>query len=350
MKCLFLFRFCFLLLLLLSFTFNYVFAQVTLYATIGNGDTMPPTSDLVVIDQITGNISNTIGNLGYLVNGLTYDSVEGNLYATTSFNDPNFPNGLLNINLETGNAVEIGMGFGTIYATLASNSSGQLFTWSPYTGSLAIVDKGTGTISAQFATNILPEEFGSAFDANDTLWLFDGGTSSVYRVETMGPMAGSVTYTGSIGSMTERSHHGSFHPETGEYWGISETGNSFPKYLNMLELPSGNLVGSVSAPDFIHTLAFAQKTVVVGGVILSAKKKKDKFLTETDHINVLNWALTPGSSVEYFRIVRNGERVVEVPGSVTSYDDHNRKKNGTDSYVIRGVVGGSIISSNTVVI
>lgn len=55
-------------LMLASFVAN---AQVTLYGTIGAGRTP---STLVRLDPATGSVTQTIGPVGYVVNGLTFDT------------------------------------------------------------------------------------------------------------------------------------------------------------------------------------------------------------------------------------------------------------------------------------
>lgn len=55
-------------LILASFVAN---AQVALYGTIGAGSTP---STLVRLDPATGSVTQTIGSVGYAVNGLTFDT------------------------------------------------------------------------------------------------------------------------------------------------------------------------------------------------------------------------------------------------------------------------------------
>ncbi|MCW8984244.1 MAG: hypothetical protein OQK55_02795, partial [Thermoanaerobaculales bacterium] len=56
----------------------------TILGTTGQGS---GTSTLVEIDPATGALLATIGDVGYLVNGLSWDASSGVLYASTSAND-----------------------------------------------------------------------------------------------------------------------------------------------------------------------------------------------------------------------------------------------------------------------
>lgn len=64
-----------------------VLAGPRLFGTTGSGGTI---STLVELNSATGALLQTIGSVGYAVNGLTYDVATGKLWGATSLNDPNF--------------------------------------------------------------------------------------------------------------------------------------------------------------------------------------------------------------------------------------------------------------------
>ena len=77
-------------------------ADILLYGTTSNGDSVGSTSTLVRIDPGEGDLLDTVGTgVGYLVNGMAWDRRTQTLYASTSTNDPTFT-GLIVINRETG--------------------------------------------------------------------------------------------------------------------------------------------------------------------------------------------------------------------------------------------------------
>ncbi len=82
-----------------------------LLGTIGNGGT-GSTSTLVELDPATGALVSTIGDVGYLVNGMTWDASSGTLCATTSNNDATFPDGLITIDPMTAAGTPVGTGAG----------------------------------------------------------------------------------------------------------------------------------------------------------------------------------------------------------------------------------------------
>ena len=60
-------------------------AELIMYDTVGRGS---GASTLVKLDPDTGALIQTIGSVGYTVNGLEW--ANGKLYASTSYNDANF--------------------------------------------------------------------------------------------------------------------------------------------------------------------------------------------------------------------------------------------------------------------
>jgi hypothetical protein len=222
-------------------------AQVRLFGTQGFGEV---SSTLVELDQATGAIVQTIGPVGYIVNGLDYDPVTGKLFGGTSYRDPNF-NGLIEIDMSTGAGTPVGAAnWGRAGAeaitNITVNSAGQMFGWSEWHDSLVSIDSTTGVASDVGPSSISTWQYGLSFDSNDVLYLVNGD-GVVYTVNTT---TGAATAYGSIGTPA---HHGDFHPETDRYYGLTTTGP--PRELLSADLAAGTftVIGEVGN---LHTLAF----------------------------------------------------------------------------------------------
>lgn len=228
-----------------------------LFGTLGNGS---GTSTLVELDPDTGALIATIGDIGYLVNGLTYDETTNTLYGTTAQSDATFPNGLISIDLSTAAATTIGSGnVGTTLgdsttALLAANSAGVLYSWLEATeDDLVIWDKAGGTATVTGDANIGTGSHGIAFDNNDTLFLFNGG-GDIYEID---PGTGASTLLAST-VYPSAAHHGDFHPLTNTYYGIDSTGSG-AKALILIDTTALTQVGTLTTVDNLHTLAFVQQ-------------------------------------------------------------------------------------------
>lgn len=183
-------------------------------------DQVANNSTLVEIDPQTGALIKTIGTVGYQVNGLEYDKKSNKLYGTTSSNDPTFPNGLIQINLQTGSGTPIGSGSGfSQILNPTVNSMGKLYAWTEDFDDLVTVNTTTGvaTVVGDTGLGYLSWEHGLAFDKNDNLFLVNGDIGEVY---TINPATGAGTY---VETMGQRAHHGDFDPGTGLYFGIDTT-------------------------------------------------------------------------------------------------------------------------------
>jgi len=232
-----------------------VVRQLTIYGTtVGftDPDTLEATtSDLVLLDPDTGDFLSTIGDIGFIVSGLAYDKTTGKLFATTSANDPDFPAGLIEINLVTGAGTPIGAGTGLpAAATLTVDSAGRLYTWSePTDDDLAIIDKVTGVATVVADSALITQTFGLDFDDRGILYLvnFDG------EVFTINPITGAATSIGTIGITA---HHGKFHPVTGDYVGIDVADPTVAARNLIVAEFSTFTVDTVPTADFLHTIAF----------------------------------------------------------------------------------------------
>lgn len=193
----------------------------------------------------------TIGPVGFGVNGLSYDTATGRLFATTT--GAGGFNGLIEIDMTTGAGTPIGDPFANPNVTLASNAGGQLFAWSGlFDHTLVSIDPSTGAFALTGPSGITANGHGMAFDNNGTLFLHNGNDTSVYTLDTT---TGAATLVG--GPTGVVAHHGDFHPETNVYYGIDVFGFSGARNLFLLDLNSGGTVlGSLPTVDDLHTLTF----------------------------------------------------------------------------------------------
>ena len=217
-----------------------------LYGTVGNG---LGTSTLVTLDYATGGLVSTIGDIGYLVNGLEYDAVTGTLYATTSLNDLTLPSGLLTIDPATGVATEIGAtGLGVVM-NIRSDSAGTLYGWTEDDDDLVTIDAATGAATVVGDSGLLTLQHGMSFDGADTLYFVNTG-GVIARVD---PVTGLATLTG--GTLGTVAHHGDINIATGEYWGI-DTNAPGVKNIVVADLAAGGVVRLLPTVADLHTLAF----------------------------------------------------------------------------------------------
>lgn len=238
-----------------------------MYDTVGSGS---GASTLVKLDPDTGALIQTIGSVGYTVNGLEW--ANGKLYASTSANDANFPSGLLEINTLTGQGTPIGTGFNApdqAVVSITSNSSGQLYGWvEPSVDSLAIIDPVTDLATLLGDSDLSTWTLGLAFDANDNLFLVNGD-GEVYSID---PANSAATY---LYDLTTMAHHGDFNPLNGRYYGITSPWETTKSLIVAdLGLSSGSVVATLPTVDNLHTITFAvvpepaQATAIASLVLL----------------------------------------------------------------------------------
>lgn len=238
------------------------FKQKALYGTTLGTVALGP-SDLVRLDVNTGAFIKTIGSVGYFVNGLTHDDTNGKLYATTSTNDPLFPNGLIEINKSTGAGTPIGIGFGMLVNVPTVNSLGEMFGWTEDGDDLVRIDKITG-LATVIGDNLLgTAEQGLAFDNFDILVLvnpIDAASTGAYAINTT---TGNETLISTI--PVPRAHHGDFHPLTNYYWGIDQTNDSAAgaaaRNLLVVDIAAAAVVDTLPTVDYLHAVAFGYRYV-----------------------------------------------------------------------------------------
>lgn len=205
-------------------------------------------STLVKLDPNTGALINTIGNIGYRVNGLEYNAASGILYGTTANHDPAFPNGLITINIITGDGTPVGAS-GMLVNLVTSNSAGNLFAWTELNDDLVTINSTTGAATVVGESGISTARHGLDFNQSDVLYLVNGD-SYIY---TVNPATGQATYTGN--SLGVTAHHGKFHPVTGKYWGINVAGSG-PKNFIVADLNSGIVENIFPTVNNLFTITF----------------------------------------------------------------------------------------------
>ncbi len=219
-----------------------------LFATLGAGG---GTSSLLEIDPATGALVQTIGNVGYLVNGMTWDATTSTLYATTSTNSAAHPDGLITINVATGAGTPVGTGAGQLVNVPACNAAGVLYGWTEESDNLVLWNKAAGTVTVVGASGVGTWEQGLAFDTSGVLYLVNGNNGDVY---TMNTATGAGT---SLGTLGVRAHHGSFHPTTNLYYGLDATAESgAARNLIVANVATPAVVNTIPTLDNLHTLAF----------------------------------------------------------------------------------------------
>lgn len=210
---------------------------------------------LVLLSPDDGSLISSVGPVGYFINGLEYDHVSNKLYGTTSNKDPVFPDGLIQIDMQTAAATTIGAS-GMMVSNPTVNSTGEMLGFSQNSGedTLITFDIITGVAATIGNPGLRLWENGLAFDSEDTLYLVHGN-GEIYTIDAAD---GSATFMSSIGT---RAHHGDFHPETGYYWGIDETYNSIgysdaPRDLLVVDFNTPAIISTLSTVNDLHAVTF----------------------------------------------------------------------------------------------
>lgn len=225
-----------------------------LYATTNAGS--GSLSQLLTIDLTDGSTT-VVGDIGYTVNGLTWDATTGTLYGSARADE-----GLLTINTTTGAGSLVGAfnssasGCSSRNVLLAANAGGDLFGWcDPSSDDLMSIDKGTGQATLIGESGLSTATHGMAFDALGNLYLNQGG--SIYTIDTT---TGQATFVASNSSTY--GHHGDFNPDDGLYYGIGDFGAS--GVISVWDLGVGNALQSTIAldRDDVFTLAFEKGRII----------------------------------------------------------------------------------------
>lgn len=224
-----------------------------LLGTIGAGG---GASTLVQLNPSTGAVIDTIGSVGYAVNGLTWDPVNGKLYASTSVSDPLY-NGLIEVNPLTGAGTPVsassgwGLGETAAVTNITVNAGGQMYGWSEASDELVSIVKTTGVATVVGASGVGTSRNGLSFDNNGVLYMVNSG-GDYYTVNTGTGAVGFVTNLGTT------AHHGDFNPDNGSYYGIDQAGNgSNPRNLVVADLSaSATTFTLLPTVDDLHTVTF----------------------------------------------------------------------------------------------
>lgn len=315
-----------------------------LYGTIGEGRSST-NNVLVIIDQNTGAVAQTIGPIGYSINGLAFDPTTGILYATTSIFDANHV-GLLTIDVNTGAGTPVGTPWtGNALVCLACNASGQLFAWSE-TGQddLVLIDKVTANFTVVGDSGISTAEEGMDFDSSGTLWFLNVGID----VDTINTTTGLATFVTNV-SPTTLGHHGKFNPQNGQFWGIDQAINQNPRNIAIFDLANGTVLNLLPTVDDLHTLAFTLNLAPepVGSVV--GKQKSNRFAAQSECYNKIQWTKSPSQDVVSYRIYSGAVLIASLPSSQLSFEDHvccNRTK----EYSITAVNSNGIESDPVTII
>ncbi len=237
-----------------------------LLGTTGFGSTP---STLVQLDPATGALIQTIGPVGYVVNGLAWDPTTGKLYGGTANNDPLY-NGLIEINLTTGAGTPVGAAnWGSSEGTqsvvaITVDAAGRMFAWCErcydpgidwYWDEFAPVNKSTGVSSYVGEAGISTGRLGLGFDNSGTLILVSGG-GYYYWIDTS---TGLATY---VDSIETTAHHGKFHPVSGLYYGIDTASETGPRNIVVADLSTASVLYTLPTVDDLHTLAFVAETAI----------------------------------------------------------------------------------------
>lgn len=85
--------------------------------------------------------------------------------------------------------------------------------------------------------------------------------------------------------------------------------------------------------------------------VVQGKQIRNRFLTQTDFVNIISWTVPSFFITVKYQIFRNGILVSEKPVSHPSFEDHNRKKGETYTYTIVALnaQGNTLTVGNVVV-
>lgn len=228
------------------------------------GPVVTGTSLLYEIDMTDGS-GTLIGDTGFALSGLAFDATTGKLYGTTSSNDATLPDAIIEINLETGAGTAIGTGAGMKVNCPAFDSTGNMYAWTEDSDDPVTVDPETGIaslIGVDGVSGISSYQQGVVFDATDVLYILNGD-GELFTIDTT---TGEGTSVGTFTDLPEGiAHHGSIHPETGEYWGLDNTNsNTATRSLLILDLDALTLSAKttpniISTIDSLHMVTFAYR-------------------------------------------------------------------------------------------
>ena len=228
-------------------------ADTLLLGTISNGDSGKST--MVQLNISDGTQTESIGDVGYLVNGMAWDATTKTLYASTSINDADF-NGLITIDEVTGvgtpvaaSTADWGQAAGYSVSNITIDSDGNIYGWADNTDELVTIDRDTGEATV-LAAGVAAADLGLSFDRIDSLFLING-TGELYV------FADDDTFHGPGGDNVTTARQGDFHPTSNIYYGINHTGTDTRELVLVDVYPvAENLQRTITTIDQLHTLAY----------------------------------------------------------------------------------------------
>jgi len=239
------------------------------------------TSTLVQIDPSTGALLRTIGPVGYTVNGLTWDSRSGKLYASTAIGDVAF-HGLITIDPFTGEgtpvnpaAVNFGLAGGdSPIHSVTVDFLGRMVAWydeipAPgVTDTFVHIDKRTGIATEFPNTGLNSNQNGLAFQTFgpiSILWNMDapkaqaGGTTT-QTAYVLNPLDGKILLSRPISPPTMAAL-GDFHPLNHRYYGLQFTAfdPTAPTSIVVVDAIRGTATILGETVPGLHVLAFVKR-------------------------------------------------------------------------------------------
>ena len=230
-------------------------------------------STLVELDPQTGALIQTIGPVGFTVNGLAWSG--GKLYASTAIGDVNF-HGLITINHRTGagkpvdpTAVNFGLaGADSPVHSITVDSRGRMVGWYDefavgVTDTFVQIDKRTGVATEFPNTGVDTANNGLSFSDFNILWNIDttrvnssgATTQTAYMID---PANGKPLCSRLLSPPTPAAL-GDFNPSNDLYYGLnfdSSGPRPFPAIIEVVDLRTGTVTKLGRTVDDLHTLAF----------------------------------------------------------------------------------------------
>lgn len=236
-------------------------AQTVLYGTINSAGT----STLVRLDPATGALLQTIGPVGFAINGLAVDPTTGVLYGATSSSGESGPSSsIVTISKTTGAGALVGSTNQNQVATIAFAPNGTLYGWSDNvttpgdSDDLVVINKATGVATWVGDANLSTYSQSFAINASGTAYLLngDGNTYTVNLSTGVPTLVGAITRpSGAVAN-----HHGAVNPANGLLYVIDRTNDSTPsnpRSMLMFNTATNAFVGSpIPVPNNVHTLVF----------------------------------------------------------------------------------------------
>ena len=234
-------------------------ADLRLYGTTSDGDS--GTSTLVKLDIDDGNLTETIGAVGFLVNGMAWDDAEDTLYASTSVNDGNFT-GLITIDLATGagavvSTADWGQTAGYSVSNITMDTNEVLYGWTDNSNELVTIDKATGVATVLVgSTTIAAVDFGMSIDSINRLFFINGsGDQRLYVIDVLADVP---VFSGPGGDLASIARNGDFYPASEVYWGINDSGTDTRSLVRVNVKPTSNneLTPRYTTVDQLETMVF----------------------------------------------------------------------------------------------